>query len=269
MAKYETHAMRSSWLQEFWHYRELFYFLIWRNVKIKYKQSVLGASWAVIRPFLTMIVFTLFFGRFAKMPNDGIPYPIFYYSALVPWTFFTEALTFSGNSLVANANLLTKVYFPRVTIPAAAVLSGLLDFAIASVVLVGMMIYYNIPFSLSQLLWPVLILPLVFLALGTGMAFAALNVRYRDIKYTLPFVVQVWLFLTPVIYPTSIIPERFRFLAALNPTSGIIEAFRACLLPTRQVNWKLLGIGVMVTLVIFLLSTVYFWKTEKEFADII
>lgn len=261
--------LKSERLQELWHYRELFYFLVWRNIKIRYKQSVLGAAWAIIRPFLTMIVFTLFFGRFAKMPNDGIPYPVFYYSALVPWTFFTEALTLSGSSLVLNANLLTKVYFPRVTIPAAAVLSGLLDFGIASVVLVGMMIYYNIPFSWMQLLWPLLVIPLVVLALGVGMTFAALNVKYRDIRYALPFVVQIWLFLTPIIYPSSIVPERFRFLTVLNPTSGVIEAFRACLLPVRQMDWQLLGTSIMIILLIFTVSTIYFLKSEKKFADII
>jgi len=269
MAKGKTLSMKSEWLQEFWHYRELFYFLVWRNVKIRYKQTVLGASWAVIQPFCTMIVFTLFFGRLAKMPSDGIPYPVFSYSALLPWTYFSGALTAAGNSLVGNSNLITKVYFPRATIPTSAALSGLVDFGIASIVLLGMMAYYRIPLSWGFLLWPVLLVPLVLLALGVGMMLAALNVRYRDIKYTIPFMVQLWLFLTPIIYPTSIIPERFRALSAFNPLSGIIEAFRSSFLPTRHVDWHMLGISVAVVLVVFVLGATYFRKVEKTFADII
>jgi lipopolysaccharide transport system permease protein len=261
--------MRGEWLQEFWRYRELFYFLVWRDVKIRYKQTVLGAAWAIIQPFFIMIIFTLFFGRLAKMPSDGIPYPVFSYSALVPWTYFAGALALAGNSLVGNANLITKVYFPRVTIPASAVLSGLVDFAIASVVLLGMMVYYRIQLSWGLLLWPVLVVPLVLLALGVGMFLAALNVKYRDVKYTIPFIVQLWLFLSPIIYPTSIIPERFRTLIALNPISGIIEAFRASLLPTRQVDWQLLSVSVAVTLFIFTLGALYFMKTERNFADVV
>lgn len=261
--------MKTEWLQEFWRYRELFFFMAWRDVKIRYKQTVLGASWAVIQPFFTMIVFTLFFGRLAKMPSDGIPYPIFSYSALLPWTYFSGALSLAGNSLVGNANLITKVYFPRVTIPASAVLSGLVDFAIAFVVLLGMMAYYHIQLSWGLLLWPVIVIPLVLLALGVGMIFASLNVKYRDIKYAIPFGIQLWLFLTPIIYPTSIIPERFRFLAAMNPLTGLIEAFRASMLPTRQVDWHLLGISVVVILFIFVLGAVYFRKTERTFADIV
>jgi lipopolysaccharide transport system permease protein len=261
--------MRGEWLQEFWRYRELFYFLVWRDVKIRYKQTVLGAAWAIIQPFFIMIIFTLFFGRLAKMPSDGIPYPVFSYSALVPWTYFAGALALAGNSLVGNANLITKVYFPKVTIPASAVLSGLVDFAIASVVLLGMMVYYRIQLSWGLLLWPVLVVPLVLLALGVGMFLAALNVKYRDVKYTIPFIVQLWLFLSPIIYPTSIIPERFRTLIALNPISGIIEAFRASLLPTRQVDWQLLSVSVAVTLFIFTLGALYFMKTERNFADVV
>ena len=261
--------MRGELAAELWHYRELFYFMVWRDVKIRYKQTLLGATWAIIQPFFTMIVFTLFFGRLAKMPSDGIPYPVFSYSALVPWTYFAGAISLAGNSLVGNANLITKVYFPRVAIPASAVLSGLLDFAIASTVLLGIMAYYGVQFSWGLLLWPLLVVPLVLLALGVGMILAALNVKYRDVKYTIPFLLQIWLFITPIIYPTSIIPERFRFLIALNPVSGIIEAFRASLLPTRQVDWQLLGTSFAVITVIFTIGMLYFRKTERNFADLV
>lgn len=261
--------MKTEWLREFWHYRELFYFLVWREVKIRYKQTVLGGTWAIIQPFFTMIVFTLFFGRLAKMPSDGIPYPIFSYSALLPWIYFSVALANAGNSLISNANLITKVYFPRATIPASAVLSGLVDFGIASVVLLGLMGYYRVQPSWELLLWPVLIAPLVLLAIGVGMILAALNVRYRDIRYAIPFCIQLWLFVTPIIYPTSIIPERFRILSAFNPLSGIIEAFRASLLPSRYIDWPLLGISAFMTLFIFALGTIYFRKTERTFADIV
>jgi lipopolysaccharide transport system permease protein len=261
--------MRSTSLAEFWHYRELFFFLIWRDVKIRYKQTALGASWAIIQPLFTMIIFTVFFGRMAKMPSDGIPYPIFSYSALVPWTYFSMSLGLAGNSLVANANLIRKVYFPRVAIPGAAALSGLVDFAIAFAVLLGMMVYYKIEFTVRLLLWPVLVIPLVMLVLGLGMILSALNVRFRDVKYTIPFFIQSILFVTPIIYPTSIVPEHYRFLLALNPLSGLIDAFRAAMLPARPMNWNLLLISTGITVIIFLAGHAYFRKTEREFADII
>ncbi len=261
--------MFKLWLKEFWDYRELFFFLVWRDVKIRYKQTVLGAAWAVIQPFATMIIFTLFFGRMAQMPSDGIPYPIFSYAALLPWTYFSTSLRLSGNSLVDGANLIRRVYFPRVALPGASTLSGLVDFGIAFVVLLGMMVYYDIPFSWGLLLWPVLVIPLVLLALGIGMILSALNVKYRDIKHAVPFLIQSLLFITPIIYPTSIASERVRFLLSLNPLTGLIEAFRASMLPTRDVDWQLLGISVAITLVIFVFGAVYFQKTEREFADII
>lgn len=261
--------MKSEWLREFWRYRELFYFLVWRDVKVRYKQTILGAAWAIIQPFFTMIVFTLFFNKLAKMPSDGIPYPIFSYSALLPWTYFSGALTNAGNSLVGNSNLITKVYFPRAIIPASSALSGLVDFGIASVLLLGMMGYYRVQPSWELLLWPVFLLPLMVLAVGGGMILAALNVTYRDVKYAMPFGIQLWLFVTPIIYPTSIIPERFRVLIAFNPLSGIIENCRASLLPTRGVDWQLFGISTTVILLIFVLGATYFSKTERTFADII
>jgi len=261
--------MKTKWLRESWYYRELFFFMVWRNIKVRYKQTVLGASWAIIQPFFTMIVFTIFFGRMAKMPSDGVPYPIFTYSALLPWTYFAATLGQAGNSLVGNQNLITKVYFPRVIIPASYALSGLVDLGIASVVLFGMMAYYQISLTWNLLLLPLLVVPLMLLVLGVGMIFSSLNVKYRDIKHVLPFITQIWLFLTPVIYPTSMIPERFRILIALNPTVGLIEAFRASILPTRQVDWGLLGISIAVSLFIFAIGMLYFRKTEKMFADIV
>lgn len=264
-----TAATKFGFIKEFWQYRELFYFFIWRDVKVRYKQTVLGALWAVIQPFSTMIVFTIFFGKFAKMPSEGVPYPVFSYSALVPWTFFAGAVGNSGNSLIGNSDLLTKVYFPRFAIPASAALSGIVDFFIASLILFGIMIFYHIPFSWSLMFWPILVIPLIILSLGLGMVFSSLNVRYRDIKYTIPFIIQVLLFITPIIYPISILPERYQRLAALNPLTGIIEAFRSTVIPNKNVDFLLLAVSITVSLLIFLLGLAYFRKTEKEFADIV
>lgn len=254
---------------EAWQYRELFLFLVWRDVKIRYKQTALGALWAIIQPFFTMIVFTVFFGRLAKLPSDGIPYPVFYYSALVPWTYFSNSVGLSGNSLVTNANLIRKVYFPRLALPAASALGGLVDFAIAFTVLLAMMLYYDIPLSFGLLLWPILMVPMVMLVVGIGMFLSALNVKYRDIKYTIPFFIQSLLFITPIIYPRSMVPEKFQFLLFLNPLSGLIDAFRASMLPTRDVVWGPVGISVLITLVIFFAGWLFFHKTQREFADII
>jgi lipopolysaccharide transport system permease protein len=258
-----------AWMKEFWEYRELFFFLVWRDVKIRYKQTVLGATWAIIQPFFMMIIFTLFFGRMAKMPSDGIPYPLFSYSALLPWTYFSTSVSLSGNSLISGANLVRKVYFPRVALPAASAFSGLVDFSIAFFILLGLMFYYHVTPGFGLLLWPVLMVPLIMLALGIGMILSSLNVKYRDIKYAIPFFIQALLFVTPIIYPTSIATERLRFLLSLNPLTGLIEAFRATILPTREVDWRLLGFSVGITLVIFVLGAVYFRKTEREFADVI
>ncbi len=261
--------MRSLLVTEFWQYRELFYFLVWRDVKIRYKQTLLGASWAVIQPFFTMVVFTLFFGRLAKVPSDGVPYPLFVYAALLPWTYFSSTIAFSGNSLISNAGLIRKVYFPRITIPASAALSGLVDFAIAFAVLLGMMFYYNVPIGWSLILWLPLIVVLVALAVGVGMILSSINVKYRDVKYAIPFAVQIWLFITPIIYPTSMIPDRFKPLMCLNPLSGIIDAFRASLLHGRYIDWSSLAISVGITALVLALGTLYFHKTERTFADII
>jgi len=255
--------------RELWQYRELFYFMVWRDVKVRYKQSVLGAAWAVIQPFGTMVVFTVFFHKLANIPSDGAPYPIFSYTALLPWTYFSSAITQIGTSMVTNKHLITKVYFPRVTIPAAHAIRGLLDFSIASVLLLGMMAWYRFTPPWELLLWPLLLVPLMALALGVGMIFAALNVRYRDVQHVLPFVVQLWLFITPVIYPTSMIPGKWRILLALNPLTGIIEAFRASALPTRSLDLDSLLLSLAITAIIFVGGGWYFNKTARTFADIV
>jgi len=256
-------------IRELWRYRELFYFLAWRDVKLRYKQTVLGVAWAVLQPLMAMVIFTLLFGKLGSMPSDGIPYPVFYFGALLPWTYFSATLSNSGNSLIANANLLTKVYFPRVILPTSAAVSGLVDFAVGSVLLFAIMGYYRLVPGLSLLLVPGLIVLLFFLALGVSMILAALNVRYRDVKYTLPFLVQLWLFATPVIYPVSMIPDRYRLFVALNPLSGVIDTFRASLVPTKQIDWQLLWISSAVTLGIFATAVVYFKRTERTFADVV
>lgn len=260
---------RRGTLRELWDYRELFYFFAWRDVKVRYKQTLLGVLWALIQPFFTMVVFTLLFGRVAKIPTEGIPGPIFYFSALLPWTYFSLTLSNAAMSLVSNANLLTKIYFPRVILPAASALSGLVDFLIASVLLVGIMIYYNVPVGWSLLLWPVLVVLLVLQALGVGLFLAAVNVRYRDVKYAIPFLIQLWLFVTPIIYPASLVPSRFRWLVALNPMSGLIEAFRHTVVRTHAIDWPLLGFSAVMTCVVFAAGAHYFRRTETAFADII
>jgi lipopolysaccharide transport system permease protein len=269
LGNHATIAEKFEWIREFWRYKELLYFFVWRDVKVKYKQTVLGALWAVIQPFFSMVVFTIFFGKLAKMPSDGIPYPVFSYAALVPWTYFTGALSSAGNCLVGNSNLLTKVYFPRVAIPVASVLAGLIDFFIASLLLGGVMMYYHIPFSWGLIFWPILILPMMLLALGLGMLLASLNVRYRDIKYTIPFGIQLLLFLTPIIYPISIVPEKYRIFISLNPLAGIIEAFRSIVVQNKPVDFMSLGVSLIVILVIFIIGLSVFQNTEKRFADLV
>jgi lipopolysaccharide transport system permease protein len=256
-------------LREAWRYRELFYFFAWREVKLRYKQTVLGAAWAIIPPLFTMVVFTVLFARFAKMPTDGIPPAIFYYSALVPWMYFSGALGYAGNSLLSNSYLVTKVYFPRMALPASSVLSGLIDFGIASTVLVGMMVYYGVHPSWRLLMWPILVAPLAMLALGMGMLLAALNARYRDIKHAMPLVTQLWFFLTPIVYPASIVPERLRLVLALNPLTGLMEGFRASILPDSSLDWSLLGMSLVLTVSIFATACLYFRRAERHFVDVL
>ena len=219
-------------LRDLWKYRELLYFLTWRDIKVRYKQTVLGAAWAVLQPFLTMVVFSIFFGGLAKVPSDGVPYPIFSYVALLPWQLFAYSLQNAGNSLVGSQNLITKVYFPRLVIPISAVLSGLVDFAIAFLLLIGMMFYYGIPLRWTILTLPLFILLALATSLAAGLWLSALNVKYRDVRYLIPFLTQFWLFLTPVAYPSSMVPEAIRPFYGLNPMAGVVEGFRWALLGT-------------------------------------
>jgi lipopolysaccharide transport system permease protein len=256
-------------LRDLWAYRELLYFLTWRDVKVRYKQTVLGAAWAIIQPLCTMLIFTLFFGKLAKVPSDGIPYPIFAYAGLLPWTFFSNAITSSGNSLVGSSNLITKVYFPRMIIPGAAVGAGLVDFAIAFVILGGLMIYYGVALTWSLLALPLLIALTALLALGVGLWTSALNVKYRDIRYALPFLIQLWMFASPIIYPASLMPQKWRWVLWLNPLTGIIEGYRASLLGRTPLNWSSLAISSVITLALLVYSALEFRRMERTFADVV
>ncbi len=256
-------------LAELWEYRELLYFLAWRDIKVRYKQTLLGAAWAIVQPFFTMVVFSIVFGRLAKIPSDGLPYPVFAYCGLLPWQLFAYALAQCGNSLVGNQNLITKVYFPRLVIPLAAVLAGLLDFAIAFLVLLGMMAYYGIAPTSATVTLPVFVLVAVATAIGAGLWLSALNVQYRDVRYTIPFLTQFWLFATPVAYPASLVPEPWRVVLGLNPMAGVVEGFRWALLGTAQAPGSLLAVSVAVILVLLVSGLYYFRRMEKTFADVV
>jgi lipopolysaccharide transport system permease protein len=255
--------------REIWNYRELLYFLTKRDIKVRYKQTVLGGLWAVIQPAFTMLVFTLFFGRLAKMPSDGLPYPIFVYAGLLPWTYFANAVSASGNSLVGSSNLITKVYFPRIVVPASAALAGLLDFFIALFVLAALMIYYQFLPGPAILLFPFLVALTFLCAVGVGLWLSALNVQYRDIRYAIPFLIQVWMFVSPVIYPVSLVHGKYQWLLALNPMGGVIHAYRACSLGHQPIDWGLLGLSTLIILALFLGGLYYFRRMEKVFADVV
>ncbi len=256
-------------LRELYRYRELLYFLIWRDIKVRYKQTLLGAAWAILQPFFMMIVFTLFFGWMAKMPSEGVPYPIFSYSGLLLWTYFSGAVSMSGNSLVVQTNLVTKIYFPRLLMPIASTIAGLLDYLIAMSILVLMMIWYDFTPSPAMLLLPFLMLCAFIAATGVGMWLSAMNVKYRDIRYVIPFLIQLWLFATPVIYPTTMLPEKYRWLLSLNPMGGVIDAHRTCILGHKPIDWVSLSISVGMILLIFVTGIFYFKRMEQSFADII
>jgi lipopolysaccharide transport system permease protein len=256
-------------LKEIWDYRELLYFLTKRDIKVRYKQTILGGLWAVIQPAFTMLVFTLFFGRLAKVPSDGLPYPIFVYAGLLPWTYFANAVTASGNSLVGSANLITKVYFPRLMVPGSAALAGLLDFFIALFVLAALMIYYQFLPGPGFLLFPFLVALTFLCAVGVGLWLSALNVQYRDIRYAIPFLIQIWMFLSPVIYPVSLVKDKYQWLLALNPMGGVIHAYRASLLGHQPVDWPLLGLSAFIIVALFLGGLYYFRRMEKVFADVV
>jgi lipopolysaccharide transport system permease protein len=268
-----THGLAPINLPDLWHYRELIYFLIWRDIKIRYKQTVLGVAWVVLQPVISTLIFTLLFGVLLDAPSGGVPYPVFALSGLLPWTYFAASLNKSSNSLVLNSNLITKIYFPRIAVPLASTLSGLVDFAIGFVVLLGVMLFYGIPPTAAILLLPLFLLFAVLTALGFGLWLSALNVRYRDINQLTPFIIQVWMYLTPVVYSIALIPERFRFLLALNPMTAVVEGFRWSLLGAAAAEglasgW-MLAVPLLISLSVLISGAYFFRRTEKTFADII
>ncbi len=256
-------------LGELWASRELLYFLTWRDIKVRYKQTVLGGAWAVIQPFFTMVVFSLFFGRLARVPSDGIPYPIFSFAALVPWTFFANGLSQSANSLVGSSNLIKKVYFPRLAIPLATVLSEAVDFAIAFVVLLAMMAYFAIAPTANVVWLPLLLVLAVTTSLGVGLWLSALNVQFRDVRYVVPFLTQFWMFATPIAYPSSLLSERWRTLYALNPMVGVVEGFRWALVGTRTAPGPMVVVSSLVAIGLLASGSLYFRRMEKHFADVV
>jgi lipopolysaccharide transport system permease protein len=254
-------------LRELWQYRELLYILIWRDIKVRYKQTAIGAAWAVIQPFFAMVVFSLIFGRLAKIPSEGLPYPIFAYSALLPWQFFAKALTEASTSLVVNERVITKVYFPRLLVPTAVVLAGLLDFGIAFLILLGMMVFYGITPSWFILFIPSFLLLAIITALGVSFWLSALDVEYRDVRYTLPFLTQLWFFATPVVYPSTIVPPSWRVLYGLNPMVGVIEGFRWALLGSAPPDPRMLLVSSLLASLLFMSGLIYFRRMERTLAD--
>ena len=273
----KTSVMRiappSGWwalpLAELWTYRELLYFFVWRDIKIRYKQTAIGAAWAVLQPFLTMLVFSLFFGKLAHISSHGLPYPVFYYSALLPWMYFASALQNATNTIVENQRLITKVYFPRLALPLSSVLSGLVDFGISSLMFIALMFYYRIHPSAALLWFPLFLLLAVLTALGVGLWLSALNAIYRDVRYVLPFLVQFWLFASPVAYPSSLVPEKWRWVYGLNPMAGVIEGFRWSLAGTDGPPSRLIFLSAGVVLVVLLSGVAYFQKMETTVADVV
>lgn len=256
-------------LRDVWEYRELLYFLTWRDIKVRYQQTVLGATWAILQPLFTMVVFSLVFGRLVGVPSDGVPYPIFSYAALVPWTFFANGLQEAALSIVGSSNLIKKVYFPRLVVPISGVLSGVLDFVLAFVVLLGMMVYFGIFPTWNVVLLPLFLLLALVTCLGVGLWFAAMNVQFRDVRYIVPFVVQAWFFATPITYPSSLLPEPWRTLYGLNPMAGVVEGFRWALLDTQPAPGPMVLVSAVVGLVLLVSGAFYFRRTEKTFADVV
>lgn len=263
---------RKGWrgidLKELWDFRELLRMLAERDIRVRYKQTVLGAAWAILQPFMAMVVFSIFFGAFAKIPSDGVPYPIFVYAALLPWMFFANSVTNSSQSLVGSSNLISKVYFPRLIIPLSAIGSCLVDFIVASSILLLMMIYYGIGWSANLLLAPILTFGTMLAALGVGTLLSALTAAYRDFRYVVPFLVQVWMFATPVVYPSSIVPEAWRWVIYLNPLTGLIDGFRSCFLGLPLAPGAIAA-SFAVSIALFALGVAYFERVERRFADII
>jgi lipopolysaccharide transport system permease protein len=256
-------------IRELWQYKELLYFFTWRDLKVRYKQTAVGVGWAIFQPFITMVVFSVFFGKLAKIPSDGIPYPIFVYVGLLIWTFFSSALSETSGCLISNQSIITKVYFPRLILPISSVITRLVDFFVASIILVGMMIYYHFtPHLIGLLVLPILLIISFMAAVGGGLFLASVNVKYRDVRYILPFFIQMLLFVTPVIYPASI-AGKYSWILAINPMTGVIKAAHAAILGNAPINWFLLLISFCVCLVMFIFGIIYFKKTERYFADIV
>jgi lipopolysaccharide transport system permease protein len=256
-------------LHELWAYRELLYFLTWRNVKVRYMQTVLGIGWAIIQPLFTMVIFSLFFGRLAKVPSDGLPYPVFAYTALVPWTFFSNGLSLTSNSLVGSSSLITKVYFPRLVVPISSVMSGVVDFLLAFILLLGMMGYYHVA-PTGRIVWiPVLFLLGWITALGVGLWFSALNVQFRDVQHIVPFLTQIWLFATPIAYPSSLLSEPWRTIFGINPMVGVVEGFRWALLGTKTAPGPMILVSTTISLALLVGGAFYFRRMEKTFADVV
>jgi lipopolysaccharide transport system permease protein len=253
---------------ELWEYRELLYFLVWRDVKVRYKQAVLGAGWAVLQPAMAMVIFSIIFGRLVKLPTDGSPYPVFVYAGLLPWTFFSNAVTTASNSLVNSANVITKVYFPRVIIPLAAVGAGLVDFTVAFGLLIILLVWYHIPLTPWFALVPVFLLLTIIAAVGVGTVLSALTVNYRDFRWVLPFAIQVWLYATPVTYASSVVPEKWRVAFGLNPMAGVVEGFRSAVLG-RPPLWTLVGTSAVVAVATLVLGLIYFQRVERTFVDVV
>ena len=255
--------------RELWEYRELLFFFAWRDIKVRYRQTVMGALWAIIQPLFTMVIFSLFFGRLANIPSDGVPYPIFSFTALVPWTFFANALAQASNSLVVNANMVKKIYFPRLALPIATVLAGVVDFALAFVVLLGIMFFYGLVPTVNLIWLPLFALLALVTSLGVSLWLAAMNVQFRDVRYTIPFLTQAWLFVTPIAYPSSLLPEPWRTVYGLNPMAGVVEGFRWALLGTDTAPGKMIIISVLVAVTLFVSGAFYFRRMEQSFADVL
>jgi lipopolysaccharide transport system permease protein len=256
-------------LRAIWHYRELLYFLVWRDLKVRYKQTVIGIGWAVLQPVITMIIFTAVFGGLVKMPSDGLPYPIFFYSALLPWNYFAGALQRCVVSVVGDAALVSKVYFPRLILPLAGTVSGLVDFAVSFVILLGMIVWYQIGLSWTVLMLPLFLILALSTALAVGLWLSALNVRFRDVGHTIPFLIQVWMYSSPIVYPVSVIPMKYRYLYSLNPMAGVIEGFRWALLGKQSPEFSVMVISVAVVLVLIAGGLIFFRNMERTFADVV
>jgi lipopolysaccharide transport system permease protein len=257
-------------LKDLWQYRELIYYMTWRDIKVRYKQTVLGASWAILKPFMMMVVFSIFFGGLAQVPSDGVPYPIFSYTGLLPWELFATALSVASRSLVANRHMITKIYFPRIILPLSSILGGLVDFFIAFIILIGMMFFYGIKPTANLWTLPLFLLLALITALGVSLWLSAMNVLYRDVGYILPFITQFWLFITPIAYAASLVPEKYRLLYAINPMTGVVDGFRWALLGVKaSAPGPMLLVSSIIAVVVLITGVIYFRRMERQFADMV